>query len=259
MTKYHMNPETGDVNRCTAKVACKFINARGEEPKHFEDKADALKDAESFLEAKYHGLGSDMISQGYKNHVYEDFNNGYTSQENLANIKPYIFDERNIYTREGADHQFMRVGDVIEFTEHVPVYDEDDGSWLDDEKMSSPPMKIKKFLSNNKMLVANDNMETEIYSSDAFKNFGMSQPRSKADLSSFTGTWVKASSNKDKNALIKLLGEDCVTVAKNKGDKTVFVPVPNAYLKQVSELSSTIKPSKTFKVEPYSMDVSNIQ
>lgn len=79
MTKYHTNPETGDVNRCTAKVSCKFKNARGEEPSHFENKADALKDAEKLLEAKYYGLSSEMITQGYKNHIYRDFNNGYTA------------------------------------------------------------------------------------------------------------------------------------------------------------------------------------
>jgi len=262
MTKYHVNPETGDVNRCTAKVACKFTNARGEEPKHFENKTDALKDAENFLEAKYSGLSSEMIAQGYKNHIYEDFNNGYTTQEHRLNVKPYVFDERNIYTREDGNHNFVRVGDVVSFTSREAVYDDITGEFIDDEKHNSDPVQVKKFLSNGNFLVKSLNtgkdFEHEVSSYDSYKIHTMSQPRSNADLNSFTGTWVKASSNKDKSLLTKTLGDNCVAVAKNKGDKTVFVPVPNAYLDQVSKLSSTLKPSKTFKIDTYSMDVSSI-
>ena len=262
MTKYHTNPETGDVNRCVAKIACKFKNARGEEPNHFENKADALKDAEKLLEAKYSGLSSEMISQGYKNHVYRDFNNGYTAQEHRLNVKPYIFDERNIYTREDGNHNFVRVGDIVSFSSREAVYDDITGEFIDDEKYSSDPVQVKKFLSNGNFVVkslnAKNDVEHEVSSYDSYKIHTMSQPRSNADLKSFTGTWVKASSKKDKDKLVNLLGSDCVAVAKNKGDKTVFVPVPNAFLSEVSKLSSTIKPSKTFKVDTYSMDVSSI-
>lgn len=176
-------------------------------------------------------------------------------------MKPYIFDERNIHTREDGNHNFVRVGDIVSFSSREAVYDET-GEFVGDEKYNSDPVQVKKFLSNGNFVVkslnAQNDVEHEVPSYDSYKIHTMSQPRSDADLKSFMGTWVKVSSKKDKDKLVGLLGSDCVAVAKNKGDKTVFVPVPNAFLSEVSKLSSTVKPSKTFKVDTYSMDVSSV-
>ena len=49
MAKYHINPETGNANICTAKVKCKFTNSEGVEPPHYGTKLDAQKAAEQQL------------------------------------------------------------------------------------------------------------------------------------------------------------------------------------------------------------------
>lgn len=52
MTKYHVNPETGRVNICRAKIRCDFT-VDGTEPPHFFKKETAQKSAENMLEQKY--------------------------------------------------------------------------------------------------------------------------------------------------------------------------------------------------------------
>lgn len=253
MTKFHVNPETGNVNRCTAEVRCKFTNARSETPKHFDNKEDAAKDSEKMLEAKYAGLSTDMIANGYKNHVYDDVYGNYTyTDDRGVNVKPYIFDERNIYTREDMNKNYVRVGDAVWVTEYVNL-DYDDEYRDNYEKITSGPLKITKFLPNNKMSVSDGKEEHTVPSYDIGKIFAKSQPRSKTDLSSFTGTWVKVSSVKDKKKISEVLGNDYVSVTKAENDKSVFVPVPNDYLQTVSKLSNTVKPSKTFKYDGYKM------
>jgi hypothetical protein len=49
MAKYHINPETGNANVCTAKVKCKFTSSDGVEPPHYGTKLDAQKAAEEQL------------------------------------------------------------------------------------------------------------------------------------------------------------------------------------------------------------------
>lgn len=49
MAKYHINPETGNANVCTAKVKCKFTSDEGVEPPHYATKLDAQKASEEQL------------------------------------------------------------------------------------------------------------------------------------------------------------------------------------------------------------------
>jgi hypothetical protein len=49
MAKFHINPETGNANVCTAKVKCKFTSDEGVEPPHYATKLDAQKAAEEQL------------------------------------------------------------------------------------------------------------------------------------------------------------------------------------------------------------------
>lgn len=55
MPKYHVNPETGRVNICRAKIRCDFT-IDNTEPPHFYKKEEAQKSAENMLEQKYNTL-----------------------------------------------------------------------------------------------------------------------------------------------------------------------------------------------------------
>jgi hypothetical protein len=46
MTRYHINPNTGNPNICTGKVKCKFTSEEGVEPPHYETKIEAQKPTE---------------------------------------------------------------------------------------------------------------------------------------------------------------------------------------------------------------------
>lgn len=52
MAKYHVNPETGNANVCTAKIKCKFTSDEGVEPPHYATKLDAQKAAEEQLSSR---------------------------------------------------------------------------------------------------------------------------------------------------------------------------------------------------------------
>lgn len=47
MARYHINPETGNPNVCTAKVKCKFTSEDGVVPPHYETQSEAKKAAEA--------------------------------------------------------------------------------------------------------------------------------------------------------------------------------------------------------------------
>lgn len=49
MAKYHINPETGNANVCTATIKCKFTSDDGVEPPHYGTKQDAQKASEQQL------------------------------------------------------------------------------------------------------------------------------------------------------------------------------------------------------------------
>lgn len=49
MSKWHVNPDTGDIGRCSAKIKCAFEDIGAE---HFESQEDALRAAERILEEK---------------------------------------------------------------------------------------------------------------------------------------------------------------------------------------------------------------
>lgn len=52
MTKYHINPETGNPNVCAAKVKCKLAGSDGVVPPHYETKEAAIKAAEALAKKK---------------------------------------------------------------------------------------------------------------------------------------------------------------------------------------------------------------
>lgn len=47
MARYHINPETGNPNICTAKVKCKFTSEDGVTPPHYDSKSEAEKAAKA--------------------------------------------------------------------------------------------------------------------------------------------------------------------------------------------------------------------
>lgn len=61
-TKYHINPETGRVNICRAKVQCDFA-VDGVEPPHFDNKADAKAGAEEMLSEEHGGSFGETVSK----------------------------------------------------------------------------------------------------------------------------------------------------------------------------------------------------
>jgi hypothetical protein len=52
MAKFHINPETGNANVCTAKVKCKFTSDDGVEPPHYLTKQEAQLAAEEQLSSR---------------------------------------------------------------------------------------------------------------------------------------------------------------------------------------------------------------
>ena len=52
MTRYHINPETGNPNVCAAKVKCKLAGSDGVVPPHYETKEAAIKAAEALAKKK---------------------------------------------------------------------------------------------------------------------------------------------------------------------------------------------------------------
>lgn len=52
MAKYHINPETGNANVCTAKIKCKFTSDEGVEPPHYSTKIEAQKASEEQLSSR---------------------------------------------------------------------------------------------------------------------------------------------------------------------------------------------------------------
>lgn len=52
MAKYHINPETGNANVCTAEIKCKFTSSEGVEPPHYGTKQDAQKASEEQLSSR---------------------------------------------------------------------------------------------------------------------------------------------------------------------------------------------------------------
>lgn len=58
MPKYHINPDTGNANVCTAKVKCKFTSEDGVEPPHYESKIDARAAAEQQLSSTHSAVAT---------------------------------------------------------------------------------------------------------------------------------------------------------------------------------------------------------
>jgi LmbE family N-acetylglucosaminyl deacetylase len=52
VTKYHINPETGNPNVCAAKVKCKLTSENGVTPPHYETKEAAIKAMEALTNKK---------------------------------------------------------------------------------------------------------------------------------------------------------------------------------------------------------------
>lgn len=233
--RYHINPETGAVNICQANIQCKFASSLGNEPQHFEDKQIAVKSAEVMLEAKYRGLSSDFISQGYKNHVYDDGYHGYPH---------YSSDESPMLSPAYASS--LRQGDYVIIEDVVDLYDKD-GQWDDDEKFYSAPVKVKKLLSGGKSLLEVNGTEVVEDNHKLYYSRVMMQPQTQEELSTFNGTWMTVSRAKDKKKIAEVLGDNYVSVVKKDGDKTAFVPIPNGFLKDIAALEDTsMKPAKNF-------------
>lgn len=56
-TKYHVNPNTGMVSPCNAKIKCRFGGASGDE-NHFSRKSEANKFSEKIMEQKFSPMKS---------------------------------------------------------------------------------------------------------------------------------------------------------------------------------------------------------
>lgn len=64
--KYHINPESGNVSICSAKIQCKFQKPGGSFP-HFDNKEDAQKVYEAFMEELQDPFSAAMVSKNPDN------------------------------------------------------------------------------------------------------------------------------------------------------------------------------------------------
>lgn len=53
MNKFHINPDTGETGKCSAKIKCRFTDSNGNEPQHYSSKKEAKKVSEQMLDKKY--------------------------------------------------------------------------------------------------------------------------------------------------------------------------------------------------------------
>lgn len=58
MTKFHINPDTGEVGNCSAKIKCRFTDSNGNQPQHYFNEKEARVASEVLLSTKYSNLST---------------------------------------------------------------------------------------------------------------------------------------------------------------------------------------------------------
>lgn len=125
MTRYHVNPETGRPNICRAKIRCDFA-VDGQEPPHFESKADAKAYGESLLKEE-HGATATLKKKP----------TGKKPQDEIKTSEPVI-ERETIETKART----LRVGDIITGEKFT-----NSGKWVEDD--SAEIVKIEPFVDIN--------------------------------------------------------------------------------------------------------------
>lgn len=126
MTRYHVNPETGRPNICRAKIRCDFT-VDGQEPPHFESKADAKAYGESLLKEE-HGATATLTKKKPA---------GKKPQDEIKTSEPVI--ERETIETQART---LRVGDIITGEKFT-----NSGKWVEDD--SAEIVKIEPFVDFN--------------------------------------------------------------------------------------------------------------
>lgn len=52
-SKFHINPETGSIGECKAKIKCAFADSDGSEPEHYATYEEAYVESEKLLKEEY--------------------------------------------------------------------------------------------------------------------------------------------------------------------------------------------------------------
>ena len=125
MTRYHVNPETGRPNICRAKIRCDFA-VDGQEPPHFESKADAKAYGESLLKEE-HGATATLSKKK------TDKGSAVDSKKDNSAIE-----RETIETKART----LRVGDIITGEKFT-----NSGKWVEDD--SAEIVKIEPFVDMN--------------------------------------------------------------------------------------------------------------
>lgn len=125
MTRYHVNPETGRPNICRAKIRCDFA-VDGQEPPHFESKADAKVYAEKILKEE-HGATATLSKKK------ADKGSSVGSKKDNS-----VIERETIETTART----LRVGDIITGEKFT-----NSGKWVEDD--SAEIVKIEPFVDIN--------------------------------------------------------------------------------------------------------------
>lgn len=126
MTRYHVNPETGRPNICRAKIRCDFA-VDGQEPPHFESKADAKAYGESLLKEE-HGATATLTKKKSADKKPQD----------ETKTSDPVIERETIETKART----LRVGDIITGEKFT-----DSGKWVEND--SAEIVKIEPFVDIN--------------------------------------------------------------------------------------------------------------
>lgn len=96
--RYHINPETGRANKCTAQYKCKYTSSSGREPKHYNSKDEALKGAEFILEAEIMDPEKTLsyLGKNLKKYFAQDSTLQYVYDELMKNDNHWTQDDKEL-------------------------------------------------------------------------------------------------------------------------------------------------------------------
>lgn len=107
--RYHINPETGDVNECKAKIKCDFA-VDGVEPKHYINKKEANLDSEKMLAEKNGGSFGKILTREKTKDKESKFKKAVAD---TAEHVGYILSETAFTMRGGVEEMRDQVADFV--------------------------------------------------------------------------------------------------------------------------------------------------
>lgn len=189
MTKYHINPETGDVKPCSAKIRCAFSDAEGNEPPHYSTIEEAHSKNEENLREQYSTLPSKSSSKTFDELENEIYDSGHVKVKDAEEVRelPVTVIRINQIDETITSSLITRVS-VDKDTLVRTFYDEDDKpvaryQWSDNIMISDKPLnEIVSDTENIKPLVHTSRLDLSFLNENKFKNVAALKTKKFDDL-----------------------------------------------------------------------------